>query len=366
MMRARSLSEWKDAMRMRARVNSNFTYADRAGNIYYVWNASIPSLPHPGGGDTAAVPARGTADIWTRYVPFDSLPQLLNPPGGYVRNENDPPYHTNLRQLLDRASFPANFPEPALGLRSQLSLALIDNSRRLSLEEVVALKHSYRMLLADRVKTDLIVAVGRTPADSMVNGAINLLSRWDNTASPTSRGSVLFEIWWRRYAEGGSADSLFAQRWTPRTAASGDLPRGIGDPARAAQSFTWAVSETARRHGRYDAAWGEVHRVRVGAVDVPVGGCGGMLGCFRVLNFRTEPDGRRSVIGGDGWVLAVEFGDVPRAYSVLAYGQSSRESSPFHADQAEMFARGELKRVLFTERDIARGTVRSYDPAAAP
>ena len=34
MMRARSLAEWKEAMRMRARVTSNFTYADRAGNIF--------------------------------------------------------------------------------------------------------------------------------------------------------------------------------------------------------------------------------------------------------------------------------------------------------------------------------------------
>jgi acyl-homoserine-lactone acylase len=103
MMRARSLAEWKRAMRTRARVNSNFTYADRAGNVFYVWNASIPALPHAGGGDTASVPARTTADVWTRYVPFDSLPQLLNPRGGYVRNENDAPYHTNLRQVLDRS-----------------------------------------------------------------------------------------------------------------------------------------------------------------------------------------------------------------------------------------------------------------------
>ena len=31
-MRASSLAEWKEAMKIRARVTSNFTYADRAGN----------------------------------------------------------------------------------------------------------------------------------------------------------------------------------------------------------------------------------------------------------------------------------------------------------------------------------------------
>ena len=362
MMRAQSLAEWKEAMRVRARVNSNFTYADRAGNIFYVWNASIPALPHPSGGDTTAVPARGTDEVWTRYVPFDSLPQLHNPRGGYVRNENDPPYHTNLRQVLDRSKYPANFPEPLLRLRSQLSLTLIDPQKKLSLEDVVALKHSYRMLLADRVKDDLIAAVRASSPAPQVAEALALLTRWDNTAAPASRGGVLFEAWWRKYVEGANADTMFAQPWTVDAPAT--TPRGLKHAARGAEAFAWAVDETTRRHGRYDVAWGDVHRVRIGAVDVPVGGCSGTLGCFRVLNFRNDPDGKRAVTGGDGWVIAVEFRDVPRAYSVLAYGESVREDSPHHTDQAEMFARGEMKRVAFTEQDIEAQTIRRYRPGA--
>ena len=211
-MRARSLAEWKDAMRMRARVTSNFTYADRAGNIFYVWNGSVPALPQPSGGDTVAVPARRTADVWTRYVPFDSLPQLLNPPGGYVHNENDSPYFTNLRRILDWTRYPAYFPEPSLRLRSQLAIALIDNKRKLSLEDVMALKHSYRMLLADRVKDDLVAAVRATSPAPKVAEAIAMLAAWDNTAAPASRGGVLFEIWWRRYTEGVNPDRCSRSR----------------------------------------------------------------------------------------------------------------------------------------------------------
>ncbi|HYC49496.1 MAG TPA: penicillin acylase family protein [Gemmatimonadaceae bacterium] len=363
MMRASTLEEWKEAMRMRARVTSNFTYADRLGNIFYVWNASMPALPHVSGGDTAAVVARGMDDVWTRYVPFDSLPQLLNPRGGYVRNENDPPYHTNLRQVLDRSRYPDNFPDARLSLRSQHSLQLIDNTRKFALEEIVALKHSYRMLLADRIKADLIRAVRASMADSVVLAAAAMLERWDNSARPDSRGAVLFDLWWRRMLDGTTADSVFAVRWSvdePMTS-----PRGLRDSVRAAAAFAWAVTETARRHGSVDVPWGDVHRVRQGSVDVPVGGCAGALGCFRVLNFRNDPDGKRAVSGGDGWVLAVEFGrDAPRAYSVLAYGQSPRSDSPHHSDQAEMFARGEMKRVLFLERDIENAVIRRYRPGA--
>ena len=360
MMRAKSLAEWKEAMRMRARVNSNFTYADRAGHIFYVWNASIPSLPHPSADDSAAVPVHGSADVWTRYVPWDSLPQVLDPKGGYVQNSNDPPYLTNLHQPLDRARYPENFPDPKLGLRTQMSLQLIDTERKLSLEDVIALKHSYHMLLADRVKNDLIAAVRASNPAPNVAQAADALAKWDNTVAPTSKGGVLFEIWWRRYIQGSPADSMFAQPWTITAPTS--TPRGLRDSARAVAAFTWAVDETTRRFGAADVAWGDVHRVRVGSVDVPVGGCNGDLGCFRVLWFRNEPDGKRAAQGGDGWILAVEFTDTPHAYSILAYGESDRADSPFHDDQAAMFARGELKKVDLTPRDVEAHTVRRYRP----
>ena len=65
--------------------------------------ASMPKLPHRDGGDSTAIHARSMKDMWTRYVEFDSLPQILNPRGGYVRNENDSPWFTNLRQRLGPA-----------------------------------------------------------------------------------------------------------------------------------------------------------------------------------------------------------------------------------------------------------------------
>ena len=361
MMRAKSLKEWTDAMRMRARMNSSFTYADRAGNIHYLWNAALPKLPHPNGGDTTAVHVRRTSQMWTRYVDFDSLPQMLNPKGGYVHNENNSPWYSNMQQPLQRSRWGPNFPDEDLSLRAQLGILLIDNKRKLSLEDVVALKHSTRMLLADRVKPDLISAVRASNPSAEVAKALDVLSAWDNTASIPSRGSVLFEVWWRRYAQ-GSRDSLFAQPWSPKAPMA--TPRGIRDTERAVEAFKWAVTETARRYGSADVPWGEVHRVRIAKTDVPVGGCPGDLGCFRVLQFQSDPDGKRSVRGGDGWVLAVEFGPVPRAYSVLAYGQSPLPDSPFHGDQAEMFARGEMKRVLFTDKDIEAGTIRRYRPGS--
>jgi acyl-homoserine-lactone acylase len=367
MMRAHSLAEWKDAMRIRARTNSSFTYADRAGNIFYLWNAAIPALPHASGGDTTAISVTRTGDAWTRYVAFDSLPQVLNPKGGYVHNENDAPYYTNMRAPLDPAQFPSYFPAPRLGLRSQLAIDLIDNARKMSLDDVIALKHSYRMLLADRVRDDLVAAVRALHPTGDVAKAIDMIAAWDKTVAPESRGGTLFEAWWRRYVGRGgaaAADTMFAESW--KASAPLTTPRGLRQPAAAADAFRFAVEETTRRYGRFDPTWGDVHRVRRGSVDVPVGGCASDLGCFRVITYRDDTDGKRVAIGSDGWILAVEFGDEPRAYSVLAYGESPKETSPYHSDQAEMFARGQLKPVAWSDRDIEAQTVKRYRPGESP
>jgi len=367
MMRASSLNEWKEAMKIRARVTSNFTYADRAGNIYFVWNAALPLLPHPAGGDAIATPAHTMRDVWTRYVPFESLPQVLNPKGGYIHNENDSPHFTNVKSPIDTSNAFPNFEKPDLSLRGQLAISLIGGDNKLTLEDVVRLKHSYRMLLADRVKADLIAAVKSKEPTGDLAAAIALLEHWDNIAAPESKGAVLFELWWAEYSglrppnrTPLPEETRFAKIWTPADPLN--TPRGLADPARAVESFTWAVAETARRYGSWDVAWGDVHRVRRGRVDVPVGGCASSLGCFRALAFSRETDGKLAASGGDGWILAVEFGDVPRALSVLAYGESLRTNSPWFADQAEMFAKGQLKKVAFTSTDVDAQAVTRYRP----
>ena len=362
MMRATSLAEWKAAMAMHARPTSNFTYADAVGNIFFVWNAALPVLPHAPGGDTTAVVAHGAKDVWSRYVPFDSLPQFLNPKCGYVHNENSSPHFTNFCSGVDTTNAYQNFQKPEFSLRSQLALQLVGGVDTLSLEDVVARKHSYRMLLADRVKPDLSAAVTSSAPAPDVAAALALLDQWDNTAAASSRGAVLFDLWWSRYAQGRPDSLRFAKPW--RASDPATTPSGLANPAAATEAFVWAVQEAVKRYGSVDVAWGTVHRIRRGSVDLPIGGCSGTLGCFRVLQFAKDADGLLSANGGDGWVLAVEFGEVPRAYSVLAYGESPRPDSRWHADQAAMFARGELKSVAFTPQDVDAQAVERYRPGA--
>lgn len=366
MTRARDLREFREALDRRAVPMFNIAYADRVGNIYYIWNGAVPEIPHVAGQADARA-AASTRQIWTRIHAVDELPQLLNPAGGYVQNCNAPPWFTNLYEPIPRENFPAHFPDHRLGHRTQHGLELVHNAKRFSLEDLAELKFSPGMHLAERIKDDLAAAVrASAPAggrlDDETAKAADLIAAWDGSARAEARGAVLFEIWWDRYAGNAMypAAGSYAVDWTPDDPMA--TPRGIGDPARAAKAFREAMAETREKHGAWDVAWGEVHRARRGDKDVPVSGGSGFLGCFRVLDFGKEDDGKLAVRGGDGWILAVEFGETPRAYSVLAYGQSSNPESPWHADQIEMFARGEMKKVAFTEEDVRAATLKSYRP----
>ncbi|MEM7372336.1 MAG: penicillin acylase family protein [Bacteroidota bacterium] len=360
MMMAQNLEEWKAAMRIQAITSSNYTYADADGNIFYVWNAAAPQISHISGGDTAATDVSRSREVWSRYISFDELPQLQNPSSGYLHNENDPFHFTNLDHLLMPQKYPPHFPAPRLRQRSQHSLQLINNHESFSLEEVVEMKHSMRMLLADQVKEDLVEALTATKPKKEMRKVLEHLKNWDNRVAAESRGGVLFQEWFVIYSQKMTGKQRYDIPWSfddPMT-----TPSGLSNDSVALAALTEAIDILNERHGTYDVAWGDVHRLRRGKLDLPVGGGPGSLGCFRVLAFETDEDGKRKIRGGDGWQLAVEFSTPPKAYSILAYGQSNNPDSPHHTDQAEMFANNQMKAVAFSEEDIQANLLKSYRP----
>lgn len=340
----------------------NIGYADKDGNIYYLWNGTVPDLPHASH-DAVAVHARGLSDVWTRVHPISELPQLLNPEGGYVMNSNSPPYFTNLNEPLDRSAYPPHFPDNRFSLRSQHSMHLIHNAKQFTLEDVVREKFDMRAVLADRVKGDLLRELLKREATGEIAEAAKLLMAWDNSTSRASRGSVLFDQWWRVYTQGAgrAPGNQFAIQW--QTSNPIHTPMGIKDPERAVAAFETAIQDVKARFGAIDVTWGEAHRMRFAdGTDIAVGGSSGTMGAFRVVTFADEPDGKRRARSGDSWIFAVEFSTPPKAYTVVAYSQSEIVGTPHYSDQAELYADNRMKLAAFTETQIAEQLLESYHP----
>ena len=65
---------------------------------------------------------------------------------------------------------------------------------------------------------------------------------------------------------------------------------------------------------------------------------------------------------GDAWILLVQLSKPIKAWSVVAYGQSSDPASPHSRDQLRLFAEHRLRPVWFTREEIAANTERTYQP----
>jgi acyl-homoserine lactone acylase PvdQ len=84
--------------------------------------------------------------------------------------------------------------EAVLPVKSQRSVRMLDEDKKISFDEMVAYKHSTRMELADRILDDLIPAARKYGQD-LGRRAANVLEAWDRQANADSRGAVLFAFW---------------------------------------------------------------------------------------------------------------------------------------------------------------------------
>ena len=358
MTKARNLEEFRSVLDMQAIPMFNICYADKEGNVLYIFNGRFPD--RPAGYDWAGVvPGNTSQTEWNRILPESRLPQLINPPGWYVQNSNSAPWYTNLRALIDRRQYHDALTPNVNGLRTQLSLEMLEGDASISLDEVLRYKYNMKLLLADRVKADLLkMARGRAVDGVDLDEAVRVLEAWDNTAARESKGAVLFENFWRKYRE--KARPLYETPWNELYPAS--TPHGLGDYETALKSLAAAVLEMKEKYSSLAVSWGGIHRLRRGGLDVPIGGLTDEFGAFRIIGYEQDKDGKFVARFGDSYVLAVEFTSPPTAYSVVAYSQTDDPKSPHYTDQSVLFSKEQWKRAWFTEEDITKNLERSYHP----
>jgi acyl-homoserine-lactone acylase len=355
MIRARTLEEFQAAERPLQNPFFTVMYADRAGHVMHLFGGRTPMRPAGAYDWSGIVPGTSDATLWTATHPYDDLPKVIDPPSGWLQNANDPPWTTTFPAAIDPGKYPSYMaPRGPMSLRAQRSAELLDGNASFTLDTFVAAKHSTRMALADRVLGDLLAAV--KTAEGATNGgapgpaaaAASILETWDRSADAGSKGAVLFESWYRRFARSGA---VFANRWTetsPRV-----TPSGLRDAAAAVAALIAAADDVQKTYGRLDVAWGDVYRLRVGTHDLAANGGSGDLGIFRVVNFAKDAkDGKMVATGGDSYVAAIEFGPTVRARSLIAYGNASQPGSPHIGDQLELFAKQQLKPVWRTRPDV--------------
>ncbi len=346
--RARDLATFEAALRTLQLPMFTVGYADRDGHILFLSTGRVPKRPQ--GAYDWFQPVRGdvSATLWDEILPYESLPRLVDPPGGFVQNSNSVPWFATMPPAFDRAEYGAlGIPEGPLNLREIHGVKLLMGDDSVSFDELRTMQHSDRLELADHVLPDLLAATKGSKV-AVVQRAAELLARWDRRAR--SPGAVLFEAW----AQAIDWRTAYATQWT--SAAPLATPSGLADPKAAVATLAEVAAALEAKHGALEVSWGEVHRLRA---DLPGVGASGQLGSFHVVDYEAREDGTLLPDSGDTYVALVELRkEGPRAEVLLTYGNAS-PSAPFAADQLELLAKGELRAPLLERSVIAAAAVES-------
>jgi len=175
--KARNWKEFRDAMKRVWGPGQNAVYADVEGNIGYVMAARVP-IRKKGHGE---VPVPGDTDDyeWTGYIPFDHLPQALNPESGLIITANARVVGPNHKPYLtDR------WEEP---YRTARIYDLLHDRHDLRPEDMLRVQtdtYSYpHAFLADQ-----LLAASKTvkPKDSRAQKLIDGLKDWNGIADADS------------------------------------------------------------------------------------------------------------------------------------------------------------------------------------
>ena len=337
----------------------NLGAADADGRIAYLYHALLPRRDDlPGVDWHGVVPGDTRATLWDELLPFEELPRVLDPGPGFLQNANSTPFTATSGP---DAPQPAAWPEDTTGIeryetnRSRRALELLGGEEPVDLDRVLAVKYDTRYDERSAVARwrDRLVASRERMTDDDELAGLDVLAGWDLTADVGSVGTALLVL---------TVAELFEDdRVTFDPARLGGVEVADDVPADVLlDAYQAAVAWLVDAHGRVDVPWGEVNRLRRGAVDLPVSGAPDVL---RAIYGERTDDGALAGIAGDAYVAAITFaadGEVS-SRAVHPFGSATLdEDSPHYADQAPLFAAEELREVPFTDAELAAAAVVTY------
>lgn len=340
MTRARNLEEFRQAMAALEVPLFNTMYADRTGNIFYLYNAAVPrraarydwSKPVDGSDPETE---------WQGYHPQGELPQLLNPKSGYLQNCNSSPFTTTSAGNPQPKDFPGYMVTEGDNGRARVSRRLLEQREKFSLTDLARAAFDTTVLEAG---TDIPALVAGAAGEASLAGPVAELKAWDRRADVKSVAMTLYTLWFARKTEGVAG----------LRAVVADLEKRWG---------TWRVPwGEINRTERYDPASGQAFSDAL--PSLPVAGGPGPIGI--VFNFYTRPvpgQKRRYGVAGHSFAGVVEFGDRIEAHTILQFGESGDPRSKHYFDQARLYSEQRFKPAWYTLEEISKNLERApYRP----
>lgn len=333
--KATNIREFAEACQHIA-TSHNFFVATKDGDIGFWFCGRYPIRAE---GIDPRFPTPGTGEFdWKGFVPFDKLPQQINPPQGFFANWNNKP-----------APWWDNGDLPRWGAVHHVKriIDLLASKPKLTLEDLrrfVVDIEGYDVR-ADFFKPLLLRAIQKVAAgDSELKMVADLLKRWDNQRSEGSVAATVFDAWFEALQEVVFADDLgdFGDKNLFRTAIQPSL-------------LWYVLADKPPRKLSRDYLNGESKdEVMVKALRVALERLRKERGeifnwGFRKPLWRFDPLPPIPGPNRGAYIQIVEVSSPPHGFNILPPGQSEDPNSPHYADQHPLAMKWQFKPMVFAE-----------------
>ncbi len=354
----------------------NIMYGDAAGNVAWWGAARLYRLP-----DTVSTKLVLDGAVagpgYVREVPFSENPKSINPPWGYVYSANNQPDSTGAGFI------PGYYLPENRALRITSLLNARNDWDRESMQGMITDNTSP---VNPRIVSNLAKYLDVKQLSQSQIECVDALNKWDGDYALDSSEALLFHRWVYYFLKHTFADELGEEGFNTflgthllkrmiavmasREASvwwddvsTGDVVESKADIV--GRSFTEAMQSVYDDFGEdsQDWSWSRVHQLEhkhpigslalfrplfnVGPFPVP-----GTREVINNLAFNYDSTGYYPVNSGPSTRRVIDFSDIENSMSILPTGQSGNPFSPHYDDQAEMYARGEFRKMMMNPSEI--------------
>lgn len=176
--RARNWKEFLGGLKNYGGPMQNFVYADRDGNIGWIAAGKVPirksgdgSLPYDGSTDEGA---------WTGIIPLEELPQLFNPPQGFIMTANQRTIGKSYKyhDLIARAHTP---------VRARRLQDLLNAKSKVTIHDMKQFQYDTFSVANSRLAKEIVNLKGAS------EDILQLLTAWDGRMNADSKAAIVVE-----------------------------------------------------------------------------------------------------------------------------------------------------------------------------
>lgn len=347
--KATNYQEYKEAIKDYGCPLQNFTFACKDNTIAINHQGKLPVKWH--GQGRFVLDGTQRSHLYTRYIPTDSLPQLLNPECNFVLSANQRPTYANYPYYYDGLFAEA---------RANRIQQLLQDSGKVDIEKTKAMQLDNTNGFALEALPVLARTIHTDSLSQPEKAALASLTAWKATYNVTDENALFFETWWQSITDytwdelktypfyvkppdeyvllnmiaNNPTDSYFDRVGTSKVEQAGNL-------VTSAFKAAFVAYNQLKQSGM--AQWGAANKAQIlhltglpsfSTMNLPIGG---------------HPDALNAMGGnwGPSWRMVVELGNRPKAYGIYPGGQSGNGGSPFYDNFVKDWANGKYHELKF-------------------